>query len=401
MSYSMTSEYVSRSHPDRVADSVASKIIDAIYKTDGLNSHSAIEVMIAGKKVYIGGEATTSLDLANPDVFMPLVKAGIEDCGYTDDYRSKFTEKECAVASDYSVEVNVNRQSPDIAKGVGLDKGFNDQGIYFGYAESTNPTRLGLAHAIAKYLGDKLFDFAKSSDRYGVDIKTLVTVKMVKPTQPHSITDITVAIPTIRELRSKVGEYKAEIKAKIDEWMKASPFAELYSQSAHIRYIINGTGAYVVHGSIGDTGLTGRKIVVNHSGGYSPNGGGSMIKPFSHASDFLLNAASRWIANLVVAQGYAKTCTVSLSCAIGQKKLQSLRIQGDGLKGAVANKLVQFFKQAFEWSPAGLNTLWNFDKIDFHEVVNQNFFGGDPAVQPWEDLDTPIAGALEDFMKSS
>lgn len=370
-----TSEYVSPAHPDRLADCIAAKIIDEITKKDGLNSHAAIEVFITNNKIIVGGEATTSINLT-PSYLEPLIREVVVDIGYNSSLRKKgFSIREVYTANDYSIESYVIPQSPDISQGVSISKGFNDNGIFFGYAENSNPLKLGLAHAIASELGEFLYNESLNDKSiFGPDIKTLITVN-----NDNLVTDITVSIPStpIAELETVTKTVNSLINKFVEQtdWCKTDD---------NVRIIINGTGKYSVHGSHGDSGLTGRKIVVNGSGGYAPNGGGSQIKGFT-ASDALLNFAARWIAKSIVASNVASKCTVALACAIGQKHLQSISFELDGKepsKEEYQNILSKINDTVTEWSPAFFNSIWGcYRESRFYDVVKSNFYG---KKQDWE-----------------
>lgn len=172
-----TSEWVSPAHPDRLADCIAARIIDEIIAKDGFNSHAAIEVFITDNHIIVGGEATTTLPLSSISI-EPYIREVLVDIGYSINLRNKgFSEYEVYTLNDYKIHSYVNSQSPDIAKGVGIDKGFNDNGIFFGYAEDSNPMYLGLAHAVSSYLGERFYIESLHQDSiFGPDLKTLVTV---------------------------------------------------------------------------------------------------------------------------------------------------------------------------------------------------------------------------------
>ena len=368
-----TSEWVSPAHPDRLADCIASKITDAIIEKDGFNSHAAIEVFITGNRIIVGGEATTTLQL-NAVSLEHLIREVLVDIGYNSLlYTKGFTDREVYTVNDYKIESYVATQSLDIAKGVGINKGFNDNGIFFGYAEDSNPMYLGLAHAIATSLGDYLYKDSLNTDSiFGPDIKTLVTID-----DDSIITDITVSIPSIPKASYK--DVQSKVKELVDQFILETSWATAYPD---YNLIVNGTGKYSIHGTLGDSGLSGRKIVVNHTGGYSPNGGGSQIKGFT-AADSLLNFASRWIAKSIVRSGLAHTCTTALSCAIGQQKLQSFSVLLDGKEPDkdTLNRILNVVNN-IEFSPRYFNTIWHcyYDHY-FYNIVKSNFYGKD---QDWE-----------------
>ena len=370
-----TSEWVSPAHPDRLADCIAARIIDEITNKDKLNSHAAIEVFITNNKIIIGGEATTTLQLT-PSFLEPIIREVLVDIGYNSLLRKKgFTVKEVYIANDYSIESYIIPQSPDIAQGVGIAKGFNDNGIFFGYAENTNPTNLGMAHAVASELGEFIYKKAlDETSMFGPDIKTLVTVN-----SENIVTDITVSIRAIPSASKEIIDIA--VNALIEEFIKENDWVTV---SEHVKIIINGTGKYSVHGSHGDSGLTGRKIVVNGSGGYAPNGGGSQIKGFT-ASDALLNFAARWIAKSIVNSNIAKTCTVALACTIGQKSLQSISFELDHKEpneDVYKHIMGSINRTITEWSPAFFNSIWKcYQESRFYDIVKSNFYG---KKQDWE-----------------
>lgn len=370
-----TSEWVSPAHPDRLADCIAARIIDEIIAKDGFNSHAAIEVFITDNHVIVGGEATTTLSLTSTSI-EPYIKEVLVDIGYNTSLRNKgFTKSEVYTSNDYKISSFVIPQSPDIAKGVGIEKGFNDNGIFFGYAEDSNPLYLGLAHAIATELGECLYkESLKEESIFGPDIKTLITVD-----EQSNVTDITVSIPTIPKVVAEKETTELEVTNIIKNFFYKNTWTKL---SQEVNIIINGTGRYSIHGSKGDSGLTGRKIVVNHTGGYAPNGGGSQIKGFT-AADSLLNFASRWIAKSIVKSGLAHSCTTALSCAIGQKKLQSFSVLLDGEEPeGVTLDRINTVINSIEFSPKYLNSIWDcYYSHHFYNIVKSNFYGKD---QDWE-----------------
>lgn len=368
-----TSEWVSPAHPDRLADCIAAKLIDAIIEKDGLKSHAAIEVFISGNHIIVGGEATTTLSLT-PVSIDHYIREVLVDIGYNTFLRSKgFTDRHVYISHDYKIESYVSSQSPDIANGVGINKGFNDNGIFFGYAEDSNPMYLGLAHAISSYIGERFYiESLRQDSIFGPDLKTLVTVD-----SSNTVTDITISIPTVPKVT--LSEVQKEVEDLIYSFAEDASWIHL---SNELNILVNGTGKYSIHGTLGDSGLTGRKIVVNHTGGYSPNGGGSQIKGFI-AADSLLNFAARWIAKSIVVSGLAHSSTVALSCAIGQKRLQSFSVLLDGKEPDpdTLNRITEVV-QSIEFSPDYFNRLWNcYYSHYFYDIVKSNFYGKD---QDWE-----------------
>ena len=241
-----TSEWVSPAHPDRLADCIAAKLIDAIIEKDGFNSHAAIEVFITGNHIIVGGEATTTLPLT-PIGIDPYIREVLVDIGYNSFLRSKgFTENQVYISHDYKIESYVSRQSPDIANGVGINKGFNDNGIFFGYAENSNPMYLGLAHAIASYIGENFYiESLKQESIFGPDLKTLVTVD-----DTGVVTDITISIPTVPKITLE--KAREEVVSLLYSFVEGVSWIHL---SDNLSIIVNGTGKYSIHGTLGDSGL--------------------------------------------------------------------------------------------------------------------------------------------------
>ena len=234
MTYLQTAEYISAGHPDFLADNIAAKLINEIYKHDGRAAHAALECFIVGGHgnapiIHIGGEATTTLDLAGP-IAAEWIRESVRRCGYDAANQQRFGPKNVLRDTDYNIQISVNRQSPDIARGVGYDRGWNDQGIYFGYSDNSNSTRLGLAHAIAKFICTKLFEQSRGNSNYGPDIKTLVSVKYKNESTPLYITDITIAQSHVPGL--PVAELRNDIKEKVIKWLASSEFAKYIQKPA-------------------------------------------------------------------------------------------------------------------------------------------------------------------------
>ena len=225
------------------------------------------------------------------------------------------------------------------------------------------------------HLGEYLYSEAlKENSIFGPDIKTLITTN-----NNNKITNITVSIPSTPKCTKP--ETQDKTRELIHNFINNTEWIQTDNP---IHIIINGTGKYSIHGSHGDSGLTGRKIVVNGSGGYAPNGGGSQIKGFT-ASDALLNFAARWIAKSIINSNLAQTCTVALACAIGQKSLQSITIELDHKEPTqeLYNHIINTINNTItEWSPAYFNSIWTcYKESRFYNIVKSNFYGKQ---QDWE-----------------
>ena len=386
------SEWVSVGHPDRMADYIASCIIKEIYAKDGKKAHAAIEVAVFDNKVIVGGEATTTLDLT-PANLAPIIKYAIYQIGYDQNYRNKFSQQECYIADDYEVLVFVNKQSPDIAKGttdkVDTEPGWNDQGTYVGYCSTEFDTHgLSIPHYIATSFGNYLYQKALKSNQLGIDIKTLVVYKEDKNIQ--KVSNITVAIPFVNESPTEL------VMNLFEGWMLTQPQSINQLFSDGVEFLVNGTGIYKVHGSKGDSGLTGRKLVVNQCGQFAA--GGSMIKPIL-ASDRLLNLYARHVAKVICESGLSKDVTVELSASIGQTYLGSMKIICSDKDRALGELLEEYFL-SIPVSPNILNQEWKtLERNNYNEAVFNNFFGStDYTIEPWEEIKTQEKENLLDFI---
>lgn len=391
-----SSEFVSVAHPDRLCDCLAAMVINDIQKKDGPQSHAAIEVFATHDSIIFGGEATTTLELTE-EYLNGIVTRGFSRCGYIPEMRNFWSKSEVMLAEDVTIINKIASQSPDIAMGttdLGADSGFNDQGIFYSSAENTNDKRIGSAMLIAQTVCEHLHSMSRSSIvmnnmplHFGPDNKCVATVKVAADGfTPIAITAITIAVA--HDSASSIDFVRDFVKESVTEVLKDVniPLVE------DCKWIINGTGRFVVHGIISDCSMTGRKISVNHpsAGPVWCNkmiGGGSLVKP-AHASDLILNLTSRFIASVVVKAGLSKYAVVGCSGAIGQTTIQSLFVKGDAEFDRVDllhKKVEEFFSVELPWAPIKLARLFGiFDEsFDFGRAVNKNFFG-DAETQPWE-----------------
>lgn len=396
--YLSSSEFVSSGHPDRLCDNLAAIIIDDIQKKDGCKSHAAVEVFLTYNTVVFGGEVTTSLDIDIP-YLKKVLRKGFNMSGYIPEMRKFWTKSECVLPGNLRIINKIKYQSPDIAIGTtdkGEDSGWNDQGVYFSSSEYTNKFRLGTAHMIAQLISEDLHSLSRQSilesgettDGHiiGPDNKCVVTVKVGDDGfTPIEVTAITIAIS--HSSASEVSNLREFIKRKVLTLLNRARI----KVSSDIKWVINGTGRFVIHGVMSDTSLTGRKISVNHpsAGPVWSNkmiGGGALCKP-AHASDLILNVTSRFIANVIVTSGLSSYAIVGCSGSIGTKGIQSLFIKGDEKfeNSKVRAKVQEFFEKTIDWSPIAIANWFGFFNKDFNfaEIVNYNFFGHG-SIQPWD-----------------
>ncbi|WP_086233181.1 methionine adenosyltransferase [Campylobacter devanensis] len=388
--YLFTSEVVSPGHPDKCADIIADSIVDAILSQDS-KARVASEVFVAGKHIVIGGEVNSSVNLSHQE-YRSIVKSALAKIGYNGN--PHFSKAQCLHPDDIEVDVFLNQQSPDINQGVDQQSGeigAGDQGIMFGFASSETENLMPAAITYARVLCDKVYEYAlKNPDKLGVDIKTQVTIDYgtksnFENCKPEKIHTIVVSAPSVESL--KIEEVRALIQSLIDD---AGLPKELYDKDKTIIYI-NPTGRYVNHSSLHDSGLTGRKLIVDSFGGYSPIGGGAQSSKDYTKVDRSGLYAARWIAKNIVAAGLAKKCIVQLSYAIGVAKPVSVSVDCMGTNiNSDDDKLSEFVHDKFALTPKWITDKFGLDKPSKDTFLYSDVAAkgqvGDPSY-PWEQLD--------------
>ncbi|MBE3608961.1 MULTISPECIES: methionine adenosyltransferase [Campylobacter] len=390
--YLFTSEVVSPGHPDKCADIIADSIVDKIL-TEDPNGRVASEVFVAGKNIVIGGEINSKVSLSYRD-YERIVKDALAHIGYNG--KSNFTKEQCLHPDDIEVKVYLNQQSPDINQGVDQESGeigAGDQGIMFGFASCEAKEYMPAAITYARMLCNKVYKFAKANpDKLGVDIKTQVTIDYgtkdnFENCKPQSIHTIVVSAPCVEEMGIK--ELRNLVQELIDDTGLPK---ELYNKEKTIIYI-NPTGRYVNHSSLHDSGLTGRKLIVDSFGGYAPIGGGAQSSKDYTKVDRSGLYAARYIAKNIVAAGLAKKCIVQISYAIGVAKPTSVSVDtmGTQVEGINDDMLSNFVMQNFPLTPKWITNKFGLDKPGkdtflYAKVAAKGQVGD--AKYPWEKLDS-------------
>lgn len=389
--YLFTSEVVSPGHPDKCADIIADSIVDKLIIGDP-KSRVASEVFVAGKHIIIGGEVTSKTRVTTED-YKKIVHDALVNIGY--DGNPYFTKEECLHPEEVELQVLLNSQSPDINQGVDQEDGetgAGDQGIMFGYADIETKNYMPSAITYARVLMEKVYNFAKENpSKLGVDIKTQVTMDYGKKEnfencRPQKIHTIVVSAPCVNTMdivtvRKLIGEL-------IDD---AGLPAELYNKNDCIIHI-NPTGKYVSHSSLHDSGLTGRKLIVDSFGGYAPIGGGAQSSKDYTKVDRSGLYAARYIAKHIVAAGLAKKALVQISYAIGVARPTSVAVDtyGTVINGLDDDKLSEFVLNNFSLTPNWITRKFNLDYPS-----KETFLYADVAARgqvgqsdyPWEQLD--------------
>jgi S-adenosylmethionine synthetase len=388
--YLFTSEVVSPGHPDKCADIIADSIVDKLIIGDS-NSRVASEVFVAGKHVVIGGEVKSNTKISGEEYKQIAIDA-LEKIGYFDN--PHFSDEECLKPQNVDVQVLLNEQSPDISQGVDQDSGeigAGDQGIMFGYADHETEHYMPSAITYARMLMQKVYEYALANpNELGVDIKTQVTVDYgckdnFENSKPQRIDTIVVSAPCVASMDIK--SVRALIQNLIDD---AGLPADMYNKEECTIHI-NPTGKYVSHSSLHDSGLTGRKLIVDSFGGYSPIGGGAQSSKDYTKVDRSGLYAGRWIAKHIVAAGLAHKCVVQISYAIGVARPTSVAVDTYGTYTSKNDdELSRFVEENFALTPNWITKKFGLDKPSAETFLYADVAARGQVGQPdypWEQLD--------------
>ncbi|WP_308003662.1 methionine adenosyltransferase [uncultured Lactococcus sp.] len=381
-----TSESVSEGHPDKVADQISDAILDAIVAQDP-DAHVACETVVYTGTVNVFGEISTSayVDIAG------VVRETIKNIGYTDsengfDYKS------------VGVHVSLVEQSPDIAQGVNeaeevrgkdgkiidpLDLiGAGDQGMMFGYATNETEEYMPLAISLSHKLVKKLADLRKSGaiSYLRPDAKSQVTVEYDEAGQVKRVD--TVVISTQHAAEATNEEIRRDVIEKVIK--EVIPENLLDDET---KYFINPTGHFVIGGPQGDSGLTGRKIIVDTYGGYAPHGGGAFSGKDATKVDRSASYAARYVAKNIVAAGLADKAQVQLSYAIGVATPTSVNIETFGTGKVSDDILLAAIRENFDLRPAGIIEMLDLLRPIYGQTAAYGHFGRTDIDLPWERLD--------------
>ena len=369
-----TSESVTEGHPDKICDQISDAILDEILTQDP-DARVACETCVSTGLVHIMGEITTSCYVD----FQKLVREVVADIGYT---RAKygFDADTCAVIS------NIDGQSPDIALGTNDEVGgAGDQGMMFGYAcdETTElmPLPISLAHKLAR----RLTEVRKSGemDYLRPDGKSQVTVEY-EGDRPVRVD--TVVISTQHREDVSMDALRADVMEKV---IRAVIPAELLDEQT--KYFINPTGRFVIGGPQGDSGLTGRKIIVDTYGGYARHGGGAFSGKDPSKVDRSAAYAARWVAKNVVAAGLARRCEVQLAYAIGVAKPVSIMVDTFGTGIVSDDKIEAAVEKVFDLTPAAIIRDLDLRKPIYRKLAAYGHMGREDLGVRWEDTDRAAA----------
>lgn len=370
-----TSESVSEGHPDKVCDQIADAVLDACLKNDE-NSRVACEVFTSDNFVLVGGEITTKSKI---DV-QTIVKNVLEDIGY---------DKKELITDFHTVEVldRVGQQSPDISMGVSQEnpeeQGAGDQGIMFGYATNETDGYMPLAIVIAHKLVREATKLRKLGQFKGSrpDMKSQVTIDY---TDPQNIRIDTILMSVQHEPGIDISEFKKYIH---DEIMVK--VAKSFGMNVDFKFYINPTGRFVIGGPAGDTGVTGRKIIVDTYGGYAEHGGGAFSGKDPSKVDRSAAYMARYIAKNLVAAGVADRLLIQLSYGIGIAEPLSIAIKTYNTAHYSDDKILEIIRKNFDCRPGMIIKNFSLKKPNFkyQDVANYGHFGRPDLDLPWEKLD--------------
>jgi len=363
--YLFTSESVTEGHPDKICDLISDTILDECLKQDE-NSRVAVETFASKDLITIAGQITTN---AKIDVEV-IAREVLKDIGY-DNENTDIDYRTC------KIETNITKQSSDIAMGVNIG-GAGDQGIMFGFACDETPNYMPFAIDLAHKLSKRLTYVRKENIIKGLrpDGKTQVTVEYVD-NLPKRID--AVLISTQHEEDIDLNKMKEEIINKVIKEVIEEKYID-----ENTKIYINPTGRFVIGGPLGDTGLTGRKIIVDTYGGYSKHGGGAFSGKDASKVDRSAAYMLRYIAKNVVANGYAKKCELQIAYAIGKEEPMSIYIDTFGTSTIPEEEIVNKIKNTFDLTPKGIINYLKLTTPIYKNTTNYGHFGKENL--PWEEI---------------
>ena len=374
-SFVFSSESVGEGHPDKVADLISDSVLDACLAQDRF-SRVACETMVKSNMVILAGEITTQAKLN----YEAIVRAAIRDIGYVNN-------DDVFHADQVFINNYLTRQSPDIAQGVDAKKakgkktaeqGAGDQGIMFGYACNETPELMPTPIIFAHRLGRELTKIRKSGAANWLrpDAKSQVSIRYEND-KPVEVVNVVISTQHTAEVEhAKIEKYLIEKVIK-----KVIPASMLNKKT---EYLINPTGRFVVGGPQGDSGLTGRKIIVDTYGGWGRHGGGAFSGKDPSKVDRSAAYMGRWVAKNIVAAGLASHAEIQFAYAIGHPQPVSVRVDtfGTAKTGVSDEQITAAVQKVFSFKPADIVAQLNLLRPIYRQTTNYGHFG--KAGLPWE-----------------
>ncbi|MCH9024918.1 MAG: methionine adenosyltransferase [candidate division Zixibacteria bacterium] len=373
--YLFTSESVTEGHPDKICDRISDEVLDAVLRQDK-TSRVACETFITVGLVIVGGEITTKAKIDVQDI----VRRAVKDIGYTD-HRFGFDYDTCSVLNA------IGTQSPDIAQGVNTG-GAGDQGFMVGYACRETKELMPMPIMLAQKLARKLADVRKREilPYLGPDGKTQVTLEY-KNGQPHRADTIVISTQHTEEILDKTGK-KISKKSREEIIEKVIlPVIPKKMIDNNTRFLVNPTGKFVVGGPQSDTGMTGRKIVVDTYGGTTAHGGGAFSGKDPTKVDRSATYMARYVAKNVVAAGLADICTLQLAYAIGVAEPVSVTVDTSGTGKIPDTQIARLIRNHFNLTPRGIIKHLDLRRPVYAITAAYGHFGRTEKTFTWEKTD--------------
>ena len=360
-----TSESVTKGHPDKVADQISDAILDSLLAQDPY-SRCAAETTVEKEKCHVMGEVTTK---AKVD-YKEIIRKTIRSIGYTD--------PSLGFSDQSEISVTLHTQSPDIAMGVD-NEGAGDQGLMFGYATNETEALMPLSLMLSRALTNKLTELreTKQNDWMEPDGKSQITL-LYENGEPRAVDTVVVSIQHKKEI--ELEDLRREVMEKVIK--ETVPSCLLTPET---KYFINPTGRFVLGGPAADTGLTGRKIIVDTYGGHAHHGGGAFSGKDATKVDRSASYAARNIAATIVKSGLYKRAEVQLSYAIGVKDPVSIHVDTFGEEKISEEKLIEWIRKEWDLSPKGIIETFSLRSPIFLSTAQSGHFGHSEF--SWEKID--------------
>ena len=370
-----TSESVSEGHPDKVADAISDAVLDAVLAQDR-HGRVAAETLVATGLVVMAGQITTNANVNYSDLARDVIKRiGYDDSSMGFDYRS------CAVLTAFDKQSQDIKQGVDEGSGLDLEQGAGDQGLMYGFACDETPQLMPVPIYYAHRLMERQAELRRDGRLPWLrpDAKSQVSVRYVDG-KPHHIDTVVISTQHREDI-----SHEPLTEAVIEEIVKPVLPKELCTKET--KFLINPTGRFVIGGPLGDTGLTGRKIIVDTYGGYSRHGGGAFSGKDPSKVDRSAAYAARYVAKNVVAAGLAKKCEIQVAYAIGIARPVSVLVDTFGTGRIPDDKIGKLVEKHFDLRPKGIIHSLNLLRPIYGKTAAYGHFGRDEPEFSWEAAD--------------